>query len=310
MNEFDNLWCEKYRPQTLDDISLSEENREVLNGYVRDEEIPNLLFVGSPGAGKTTLARILVLDVLGCDFLYINASDENGIDTVRNKISGFVQTKSFDGNIKVVVLDEVDGFTKNGQDALRNMMESYADNARFILTGNYKHKITKAIQSRCQTLDIRVSIKQALQRCLHILDQEGISIELEQKRQLATLVKAHFPDLRKCINEMQKFCTSTELKIAEKSNTEILCAKILEDIADGNTLETRKYLIENDDIFNSDWGQLLIDLLNNVYKSPIEDIPKKQMILTIADHLEKSSRVIDQEINFFACVLNLEQIQD
>jgi DNA polymerase III delta prime subunit len=208
----------------------------------------------------------------------------------------------------VVVLDEADGLSHSSQMALRNMMESYAANARFILTGNHRHKISTPLQSRCQSLDIKPSLQQALKRCLYILSEEGINTTLDDKKQLASLVKSYFPDLRKCINEMQKFVIGNELKITQNINNNELCAKICSHIEDGNTLSLRKYLIQNDELFNADWEQLLVDLLNHIYTIAIEDSKKKAMILTIADHLEKCSRVNDKEINFFACVLNLEQL--
>jgi replication factor C small subunit len=137
MNNLDlkAIWCERYRPQTLDDIILSDRTREIVKGF--SDEIPNLLFVGTPGTGKTTLARIIVNDILKCNFLYINASDESGIDTIRHKVTNFSQTKSFDGKVKVVILDECDGLTSQAQAALRNTMESFAKYTRFIITANY-----------------------------------------------------------------------------------------------------------------------------------------------------------------------------
>jgi len=301
-----NLWIESYRPQTLDDLCISDENRKIIKSFGTD--IPHLLFTGRAGGGKTTLARIIVQDILKCDYLYINASDENGVDTIRGKITGFVQTKSFDGKLKVVILDEADGLSSNSQSILRNLMESYAHVARFILTGNFKHKIISALQSRCQFLDIRPTLRQACERCLHILDEEGINTTKEQKQQLVTLVKSHFPDLRKCINEMQKFCINNELVITQTVNNNELCEKILSHVSTGKTLELRTYLIKNDGLFNSDWEQLLVDLLNHTYDLKMDDSKKKAMILTMADHLEKCGRVNDKEINFFACVLNLENI--
>jgi replication factor C small subunit len=306
MSDLTGVWWVKWRPKKLDDLCISDENRAIIESF--GENIPNLLLTGSAGAGKTSLAQIIVMDIMKCDYLYINASDENGIDTIRTKISGFVQTKSFDGGIKVVVLDEADGLSHSSQMALRNMMESYADNARFILTGNQKHKISSPLQSRCQSLDIKPSIQQALKRCLYILKAEGIETSQEQKIQLASLVKSYFPDLRKCLNEMQKFVIGDELNITQKVNNNEVCVKICSHIEEGNTLSLRKYLIQNDEVFNADWEQLLVDLLNHIYKISIEDSKKKAMILTIADHLEKCSRVNDKEINFFACVLTLEQL--
>ena len=306
-NRFESLWVEKYRPQTLEDLCVSDENKSIIKSFTN--EIPNLLLTGNAGCGKTTLARIIVLDILKCDYLYINASDENGVDTIRSKITGFVQTKSFDGGIKVVVLDEADGLSNAAQGILRNLMESYANNARFILTGNHKHKISAPLQSRCQSLYLKPTLSQALKRCLSILKTENITTSSEQKQQLASLVKSHFPDLRKCINEMQKVCIDSVLTIGRKIDNNPICDKIYQHLSTKKTLELRKYLIQNDGLFNSDWEQLLTDLLNYIYKSPVlDDSKKKAMVLTIADHLEKCSRVNDKEINFFACVLNLENI--
>ena len=300
----DQIWFEKYRPQTLADLCISAENREILLNYGKN--IPNLLFCGVQGSGKTSLARILVQDVLKCDYLYVNASDETGIDNIRVKVTGFAQTKSIDGELKVIILDECDFLTLSAQAALRNLMESYTDTTRFILTGNYRHKIIPALQSRCQSLDIKPSLVDAVNRCVKILRAENVEIDKASGRSLVALVKRHFPDLRKCINEMQKFCIDGKLVVAEAGDNNELLTLIWDNLKAGKTLATRKYLIENDNIFNSEWDQLLTDLLNYVYSSKIDDINKKMMIIKIAEHLDISTRVADKEINFFACLLNLE----
>jgi len=306
MIDFDKIWPEKYRPQTLDDLIISDRNKEILSGF--KEEIPNLLFTGSPGTGKTSLAKILVNDVLKCNFLYINASDESGIDTIRHKVTNFSQTKSFDGKVKVVILDECDGLTTQAQGALRNTMESFAKYTRFILTANYKHKIIPPLQSRCQFIDIKPTIEGAVKRCYNILIKENIKIEDAQKKKFVELIKANFPDLRKCINEVQKNCIDGALCITNVSvNTELL-DHILSDITSKNTINLRKYLIEHEDMFYGDYDNLMREFLNYIYLQNIADLKKKEIIATVADYLYRGVFVLDKEINCFACWIALEKI--
>lgn len=300
------IWVEKYRPKTLNDLCISDSIKEKITKY--GDEIPNLLFVGNCGVGKTTLAQIIVNDVLKCDYLYINASDESGIDTIRQKVTGFVQTKSFDGGIKVVILDEYDGSSAENQKCLRNLMETYAKYARFIITGNFKHKIIRAIDSRCKAFDIKPLLKESLMRCLWILEQEKIQVSNDQKKELAKLLKRNFPDVRKTIIDMQDACVDGVLEIESAINNDELCEYILESIRSKKTLDLRKYLIEHDSTFNNNHEQLLTNLLNYIYTQKVDETQKKQMILTIADHLYKMAFVNDKEINMFACILNLEAL--
>ena len=304
MVEFDKIWVEKYRPHKLEDLILDDKSLRVVKQF--KGEIPNLLFVGSPGTGKTTLARILVNDVLNCNYLYINASDESGIDVIRHNITNFAQTKSFDGGIKVVILDEADGLTSQAQAALRNTMETYAKYCRFILTANYKHKIIPALQSRCQSLDLKPVIDQAVKRCYNILQQENINISDEQKKKFVMLVKRYFPDLRKTINELQKSVIDGELCIDSNGSDSELLQKIFDGLQK-DSLGVRKYLIESEDRFQGDYDTLLANFLDYLYDQNIADMKKKEMIAIIADHLYKSAFVVDKEINAFACFISLEK---
>ena len=303
MVDFDKIWVEKYRPHKLDDLILDDKSLRVVKQF--EDEIPNLLFVGSPGTGKTTLARIIVNDILGCNFLYINASDESGIDVIRHNITNFAQTKSFDGGIKVVILDEADGLTPQAQAALRNTMETYAKYCRFILTANYKHKIIPALQSRCQSLDLKPVVEQAAKRCFNILKQENVKVSDEQKVKFGQLVKRTFPDLRKTINELQKSVVDGELLIDSNGSDSELLKAVTEGLKK-DSLQVRKLLIESEDRFQGDYDTLLANLLDYLYEQPIDEFKKKQMITVIADHLYRSAFVVDKEINAFACIVALE----
>ncbi len=305
MIDFDKIWVEKYRPAKLDDIILDERTLNIVKEF--KNEIPNLLFVGNPGTGKTTLARVIVNDILGCNYLYINASDESGIDTIRHNITNFAQTKSFDGGVKVVILDEADGLTPQAQAALRNTMETFAKYCRFILTANYKHKIIPALQSRCQALDIKPVIELAVKRCYYILKNEKVKISDEQKKKFVQLVKRFFPDLRKAINELQKNVIDSELCIASINSDNELLETVYKKIVGKKSLEARKYLIENEDRFQGDYDTLLSNFLNYIYNTNLQDDKKKAFIANIADHLYKSAFVVDKEINAFACLVNLEK---
>jgi len=308
MLDLRKIWAELYRPKTLDDLIITPRVRELLNDFAANQEIPNLLFTGSPGTGKTTTARILVEDVLKCNYLYINASDESGIDTIRTKVGNFAQTKSFDGGIKVVILDEADGVTAAGQAALRNTMESYSKYVRFILTANYKHKIIPALQSRCQYVDIKPVLEEAVKRCFMILKQENIEVDESQKRKFVELIKTNFPDLRKCINELQKNCINKTLAIANITIASEVIQNIHDSITAKDVLNLRKYLIENEEKFYGDYDNLLKDYLNYLYIQPLDDSKKKEMIAIIADHLYKAVFVLDKEINCFACWIALERV--
>jgi len=307
---FDNLWVEKYRPATLDDLILSEENTGIIAKYGKDQEIPNLLFCGSPGTGKTTLAKIIVNSILECQYLYINASDENGIDTIRSKVTQFAQTRSFDGCIKIIILDECDGLSQDAQRALRNTMEEFAQSTRFILTANYNHKIIPALQSRCQSLDLTPPLDCCVNRIRYILKTQNIRIPDNQTDQLKLFVKNNYPDLRRIINEVQKYTVSGELKISDTTSCDTLVKKILALTLSRHVLKVRKYAIENEDAFNGDYIMLLGRIFDYVDRSKLDDNQKGMALVVIAEAMYRSAFVVDQEINFYSCMIQLSDTKN
>ena len=303
---FNNLWVEKYRPKTIDEMVLSGENRAYFNTL--KDEVPNLLFVGTPGIGKTTIAKIIVQDILKCQHLYINASDENGIDTIRSKVCGFSQTKSLDGSIKIVILDEADGITIDGQRALRNTMEEYSSFTRFILTANYKHKIIPAIQSRTQYFDLNPSVQDVLSRIVYILRTENIEVPTTERVNLARVIKDNYPDIRKIINTIQKYSVSGVLHIKDTADRNDIVTKINNHLVSKKVLELRKFLIENENEFQGDYASLLKHYLNFIYNSDTKPDNKRQMIVIISEYLYRDAFVLDKEINAFACFCQLEKL--
>ena len=305
-----SIWTEKYRPKTLNEMVLSPDNRNYFSSL--KGEVPNLLFIGTPGIGKTTIAKVIVQDILKCQYLYINASDENGIDTIRNKVNNFSQTKSFDGNIKIVILDECDGITIDGQRALRNTMEEYSAYTRFILTANYKHKIIPPIQSRAQCFDLNPVISDVVTRIGYILKCENIDIPNTEKLNLVKVIKENFPDIRKTINVIQKYCITGVLAIKENADRNGITNKIHKFIKENKLIEMRKYLIENELEFHGDYNSLLKSYLNFLYEadivSDIKENKKREAILTIAEYLYRDAMVLDKEINAFACFLTVSKI--
>lgn len=301
---FDSLWVEKYRPKKLDEFVCTDTNKEILSAFQNRDEIPNLLFTGTPGIGKTSLAKIIVNEILGSQYLYINASDENGIDTIRTKVTSFAQTKSIDGRIKVIILDEADGLSIDAQRVLRNTIEEFAKITRFILTANYKYRVIPALQSRCQSFDLTPPIDLVVRRCASILKQENITVPDDQKVKFVEFIKSNYPDLRKCINELQKYTLSGKLQLVDVKNDDTL-KLIYNEVKNNNIITLRKALIENEHMFNSDYVSLLRNLFNYVDKEESDCKRKEWYLLQIAEHLYRSSFVVDQEINCYACLIQM-----
>jgi len=232
---FNNLWVEKYRPRKLEEFVISDKNLSYINSFKAKKEIPNLLFVGTPGLGKTSLAKIIVNDILECQYLYINASDENGIDTIRTKVTSFAQTLSIDGKIKAIILDETDGLSMEAQRALRNTIEEFAKITRFILTANYRYRVIPALQSRCQSIDLTPPIEGVVKRCVHVLKSEKVEIPEDQKAKLLEFIKSKYPDLRMCINELQKYSSSGALQLQDTKNDKVIKSDCLRSFLSAGT---------------------------------------------------------------------------
>ena len=304
------LWTEKYRPTALKDYVVRDQRqREQIQGWITSGAIPHLLFSGAPGVGKTTLAKILFheLKVESYDILEINASRENSVDTVRDKINNFVQIMPF-GAYKYVLLDEADYITPNGQAALRGVMETYHTSARFILTCNYPNRVIPALHSRCQGFHIETIDKNEFTaRVAQILIEEKVNPELDI---LDTYVKATYPDLRKCINMVQQNSRDGQLHSPDKADKgqQDYRLEMVDLFKKGKILEARKLVCsqarpeEVEDIFR--W---LYDNLDMISK---DDEQQDKAILAIKQGLVDHSFVADPEINLAATMIRLGRIHD
>lgn len=308
------MWVDKYRPTTLQDMVLSDNNRKLIEKFQTENKIPNLMLIGNSGIGKSTLAKVLVKSILNCTYLYINASDESGVDTIRHKVVNFANTYSFDGKIKVVILDEVDGMSSinsggktSAQQALRNVMEEFSDTTRFILTANYAQKIIPALHSRCQQIDLTPPSDLFVKRCLYILKTEQVKIKDGIKAELLTFIKNKYPDLRKVINELQKHTIKGELSLPNQKQSSI-AQDIFEKLKTRANINTiRQFIIENESEFG-DYQDLLKQLFECFYHSSISQEQKRDCMLTITEHLYRDNIVMDHEINCFSAIIMIGKI--
>jgi len=304
-NHYKNLWCEKYRPQKFEDLVLEQEIKNHLLSI--NEDTPHLLFHGSAGIGKTTSVKILVKHVLKCQYLYINASDENGIDIIRNKVISFAQTRSLDGKKKVVILDEADGLTGDSLRILRNVMDEFTDTTRFLLTANYINKIIEPIRSRCMLFKLQPNLKGIVQRSIDILRGEGVSVADDQKSSLLSLIEKNSPDIRRIINDLQKYSVSGQLIIKEDNQISNFASSIFKDLtAKTSSVEIRKKIIEAEKSFNGDFQSLMKELFEYIYRSDFKDNVKKSLMLNLGEYMYRDATVLDKEINFFCCIIALE----
>lgn len=291
------LWVEKYRPKTLEDVVMSKDSLDILKSFIETKTIPHLLFAGSAGLGKTTCAKILANQITDdpSDKLYINASDETSIDVIRGKVKSFCATASF-GALKIVILDEFDGMSANAMGMLRNTLEEFSGHCRFIMTCNYLERVIDPIKSRCQVFDFSGTEKKYIgQKCVSILRNENIDFS-EEKDNIPVLINKHYPDMRKIINSLQQFSTSGKFKYVEnKSESKEAQDLLIKYVKEGDIKKIVKELLGS----GVDYQPLFSALFNRVEEFGITDPVKKIQAMTlIADRMDRHSRTIDPEINF------------
>ncbi len=303
------LWVEKYRPSSIGEyVFRDEKQRHQVQGWVKSGAIPHLLFSGAAGTGKTTLAKVLLneLGVDGGDIMIINASNENNVDTMRTKIQGFASSFPFSGEFKYVLLDEADYLSPNAQAILRNMMETYSQTCRFILTCNYPNKVIPAIHSRCQGYHIeKLDTNEFTARIAEICITEGITPDLET---LDVYVRSTYPDLRKCINMVQQNVVDSQLQSpgqGESGESDW----ILEYVALfqlGKVSEARKLIVSK--ARAEEYEGVFRKLYENLDWFGEDDISQGKALLCIRDGLVNHGVVVDPEINLSATLLELQYI--
>ena len=296
-----SLWVEKYRPTDLSTYVGNEHLKEKVKVYLESEDVPHLLLYGKAGTGKTTLAKIVVNNI-DCDYMYINASDENKVDDVRNKIKTFASSVGFK-SLKVIILDECDYLTPNAQAALRNLMETFSKHCRFILTCNYVERIIDPIQSRCQSYKVvPPSKKEVAQQMVNILKEENCQFELDD---IALIVNAGYPDIRRVINSAQRQIIDGKLTIDTSSviqNNYKL--QLLEMLSNGSKLnDIRKLIADNSISDYSELFRLLYDEVDNYGNGK-----QAECIMNIAEAQFQDVNVVDKEINFMSLIIRIMRI--
>jgi DNA polymerase III delta prime subunit len=301
------LWTEAYRPQTIEECVLTEDTKKAFKKFVETKDVPNMLLTGKPGMGKTTIAKATCNEI-GADFMMINASDESGIDTLRNKIKTFASAVSLTGDRKIVILDEADHLNPNSfQPALRSFMEEFSSNCRFILTCNYKRKIIEPLISRLNVFEFSIPSSQKskvaanmMKRITTILEKESVQFD---KKVLAELIMKYFPDFRKTISEIQRYVISNgKLDVGALSLIQDISIKeLISSLKDKNFTGMRKWVNENLD----SEPNVIIRLVYDNIEEYLEPSSIPTAIVVLGDYSYKSAFVTDQEINLTAMLINI-----
>ena len=305
------LWVDKYRPTTTDDFVFNAEgHKQVINEYIEKGSFPNLMLEGIQGTGKTTLARLLInaCGVDPSDVLELHASDDNGVDTMRDELKSFITTFPI-GKFKVVLFEEADGLTPKAQDILRKFTEDYADNVRYIFTCNNSHKIKAPLHSRCNTFSFKAcDVDVATSMVAQILVKEKIKFTIDV---LDTYVSAFHPDMRKLIHELQAHSINGKLIALDDSDSSVSAeieTEMMQLISKDQWSQLRKFLCEHVD--RDGWESIYRALYENLHESPKFSKTEnwEEGIVVIAEHLYKDSMVADREINMAAALIRLKQI--
>ena len=297
-----SLWVEKYRPSKLTEYVGNEHLKDKVKDYLESGEIPHLLFFGKAGTGKTTLAKLIV-NSIDCDYIIINASDENNVDTVRNKVKGFASTVGFK-DMKVIILDEFDYMTPNAQAILRNLMETFSKHCRFILTCNYVEKVISPIRSRTQEFQIVPPTKKDVAvQISQILGKEGVGF---QPKDLVPIIDSSYPDIRKIINTCQLNSSKGQLKLDTTSVIDSdLKSKVVE-ILKGKDSKPNKWKNIRQAVADSR-TQDFTELYTFLYEK-VDDYGSgntSNIILILSESQHKDALVVDKEITFMSCIIQI-----
>jgi len=296
-----SLWVEKYRPSELENYIGNDHLKSKVSVYLESGDIPHLLLFGRAGTGKTTLAKLLINNI-DCDYLYINASDENSVDVVREKVKNFASTLGFK-DMKVIILDECDYITPNAQAALRNLMETFSKNCRFVLTCNYVERIIDPIQSRCQSFQIiPPDRKQVAQHLANILNNENVQYDVKD---IATIVNGGYPDIRRVINGAQRQVVNGKLVIDENTITQndykLQVLEILKTQDKKSSFQSIRQLLADSKVTDfSDLYKLMFDTIDDWATGNIAEC-----ILILSKYQQSDAVVVDKEINVMAMFVEI-----